>query len=55
MPSTNETTSSDKLLAFVANQYAEVAHNIRTAKAISNEDEKRLHEACKAFKAKFKA
>ena len=42
-------------LAFVANQYAEVAHNIRTAKAISNEDEKRLHEACKAFKAKFKA
>ncbi|HZT63475.1 MAG TPA: F0F1 ATP synthase subunit alpha [Burkholderiales bacterium] len=42
-------------LAFMANQYAEVAHNIRTAKAISNEDEKRLHEACKAFKAKFKA
>ncbi|HXI37441.1 MAG TPA: F0F1 ATP synthase subunit alpha, partial [Burkholderiales bacterium] len=42
-------------LAFVANQYAEVAHNIRTAKAISNEDEKRLHEACKAFKARFKA
>jgi F-type H+/Na+-transporting ATPase subunit alpha len=42
-------------LAFVANQYAEVAHNIRTAKAISNEDEKRLHEACKTFKAKFKA
>jgi len=42
-------------LAFVANQYAEVAHNIRTAKAISNEDEKRLHEACKTFKARFKA
>jgi F-type H+-transporting ATPase subunit alpha len=42
-------------LGFMARQYAEVAHNIRTAKAISNEDEKRLHEACKAFKAQFKA
>jgi hypothetical protein len=39
----------------MARHYAEVAHNIRTAKAISNEDEKRLHEACKAFKAQFKA
>jgi F-type H+-transporting ATPase subunit alpha len=42
-------------LGFMARHYAEVAHNIRTAKAISNEDEKRLHEACKAFKAQFKA
>ena len=42
-------------LEFVAHQYAEVAHNIRTAKMISPEDEKRLHEACKAFKAQFKA
>jgi hypothetical protein len=32
-----------------------VAHNIATAKAISEQDEKRLHEACKAFKAQFKS
>jgi len=42
-------------LGFVAGKYAEVAHNIRTAKLISPEDERRLHEACKAFKAQFKA
>jgi len=42
-------------LAFVAKEYAEVAHNVRTAKQISAEDERRLHEACKAFKAQFKA
>ncbi len=42
-------------LAFVENQYAAVAHNIRTAKVISPEDDKRMHEAAKAFKAQFKA
>jgi F-type H+-transporting ATPase subunit alpha len=42
-------------LAFVDKNYAEVAHNIRTSKAISGDDEKRLQEACKAFKAQFKA
>jgi F-type H+-transporting ATPase subunit alpha len=42
-------------LAFVARTYGEVAHNIRTAQAISSEDEKRLHDGCKAFKAQFKA
>jgi F-type H+-transporting ATPase subunit alpha len=42
-------------LAFVKQQYPEVPHNIATAKAISGDDEKRLHEACKAFKAQFKA
>ena len=42
-------------LGFVNQKYGEVAHNIRTAKSISPEDEKRLHEACKAFKAQFKA
>src|SRR5205814_446308 len=41
-------------LAFVAGQYGEVAHNIRTTKQMSDEDQKRLHEACRAFKAKFK-
>ena len=41
-------------LAFVDKDYPEVAHNIRTAKAISDEDQKRLHDACKAFKANFK-
>ena len=40
-------------LAYVAQRYAEVAHNIRTAKQMSDEDQKRLHEACKAFKAQF--
>ena len=42
-------------LAFVAKDYAEVAHNVRTTKQFSDEDQKRLHEACKAFKSKFKA
>jgi F-type H+-transporting ATPase subunit alpha len=42
-------------LAYVAKHYAEVAHNIRTAKQMSDEDQKRLNEACKAFKAQFKA
>jgi len=42
-------------LAFVKKQYPEVPHNVATAKAISGEDEKRLHEACKAFKTQFKA
>ncbi len=42
-------------LAFVDKQYAEVAHNIKTSKAISGEDEKRLQDACKAFKTQFKA
>jgi F-type H+-transporting ATPase subunit alpha len=42
-------------LDFLEKQYAEVAHNVRTAKAISQEDERRLHEAAKAFKTQFKA
>jgi len=42
-------------LAFVAKDYAEVAHNVRTTRAMSDEDQKRLNEACKAFKSKFKA
>jgi F-type H+-transporting ATPase subunit alpha len=42
-------------LAFLANQYAEVVHNVRTAKLFTPADEKRLHEAAKAFKAQFKA
>ncbi len=42
-------------LGFVDKSYGEIPHNIRTSKAISGEDEKRLHEACKAFKAQFKA
>jgi F-type H+/Na+-transporting ATPase subunit alpha len=42
-------------LAYVAKQYPEVAHNIRTHKAISDADQARLHEAAKAFKATFKA
>jgi F-type H+-transporting ATPase subunit alpha len=42
-------------LAFVEKTYGEVAHNIRTTKQMSDEDQKRLHEAAKAFKAQFKA
>ena len=42
-------------LDFLAQQYAEVIHNVRTAKVISKEDEQRLHAGCKAFKAQFKA
>ncbi len=42
-------------LAFVARTYAEVVHDVRTTKAISPESERRLSEACKAFKAQFKA
>jgi F-type H+-transporting ATPase subunit alpha len=42
-------------LAFVKKDYAEVAHNVRTAKQMSDEDQKRLHDACKAFKTRFKA
>ena len=42
-------------LAFIAKNYAEVAHGVRTDKAISTGNDARLHEACKAFKATFKA
>jgi F-type H+-transporting ATPase subunit alpha len=42
-------------LAFVTRNYAEVAHNIRTQKVISDDDLKRLGEAARAFKAQFKA
>jgi F-type H+-transporting ATPase subunit alpha len=42
-------------LAYVEQRYPEVAHNIRTTKAISDDDQKRLAEACKAFKAQFKS
>jgi F-type H+-transporting ATPase subunit alpha len=45
----------DELLAFVDKNYAELPHNIRTTKAISDDDQKKLHEAVKAFKAQFKA
>jgi F-type H+-transporting ATPase subunit alpha len=42
-------------LAFLDAKYAEIPHNIKTSKAISGDDEKRLHEAIKAFKSQFKA
>ena len=42
-------------LEFIAKEYPEVRHNIATSKAISDADQKRLHEAAKAFKARFKA
>jgi F-type H+/Na+-transporting ATPase subunit alpha len=42
-------------LAFLDSRYPEVPHNVRTQKAISDADQQRLHEACKAFKATFQA
>jgi len=42
-------------LAFLDSRYPEVPHNVRTQKAISDGDQQRLHEACKAFKATFQA
>ena len=42
-------------LGYIDKHYAEIPHNIRTSKAISGEDEKRLQEACKAFKSQFQA
>jgi F-type H+/Na+-transporting ATPase subunit alpha len=42
-------------LAFLDRSYAEVVHNVRTKLAMSDEDQNRLNEAAKAFKAKFKA
>ena len=45
----------EELLLFVDNNYAELPHNIRTTKAISDDDMKKLHDAVKAFKAQFKA
>jgi F-type H+-transporting ATPase subunit alpha len=44
----------EEFLAFVEKNFAEVVHNIRTAKAMSDEDQKRLHEAAKQFKTTFK-
>jgi F-type H+-transporting ATPase subunit alpha len=41
-------------LDYVQKNYSELPHNLRTRKAISPEDENRLHEACKALKALFK-
>src|SRR5881397_1053275 len=43
-----------EFLAFVDKNYAEVPHNIRTHKVISDSDSTRLHEAVKQFKATFK-
>ena len=42
-------------LVFLDQQYAEVVHNVRTAKTISQEDDRRLKEAATSFKAQFKA
>jgi F-type H+-transporting ATPase subunit alpha len=42
-------------LAFLEKSYGEIPHDIKTAKVISPENDKKLHEACKAFKAQFKA
>jgi F-type H+-transporting ATPase subunit alpha len=42
-------------LAFLDKNYGEVVHDVRTQKAISEPNDKRLHEAAKAFKAQFKA
>jgi len=43
-----------EFLAFVSKSYAEVEHNVRTTKELSDGDGKRLHEALKQFKATFR-
>jgi len=45
----------EQFLGFVDKSFPEVMHNIRTTKAMSDEDQKRLHEAAKQFKTTFKA
>ncbi len=42
-------------LGFLDQNYAELVHDVRNTKAIGGETEKKLHDACKAFKSKFKA
>jgi F-type H+/Na+-transporting ATPase subunit alpha len=42
-------------LTYLERSYGEILHDVGTAKVISPENDKRLHEACKAFKAQFKA
>jgi F-type H+-transporting ATPase subunit alpha len=44
-----------EFLAFIDQSYAEVPHNIRSSKDLSDADQKRLHEAAKQFKTVFKA
>jgi F-type H+-transporting ATPase subunit alpha len=44
-----------EFLEFVARDYPEIPHNIRTNQAISDSDNKRLTEAVKQFKSSFRA
>ncbi len=44
-----------EFLAFIAQTYPEVPHNIRTHRVISDADAERLHAAVKQFKTTFKA
>jgi F-type H+-transporting ATPase subunit alpha len=55
VPVTAARTFEQQWLAFVEKKYPEVAHNIRKTKMISDDDQKRLGEACLAFKKEFKA
>ncbi len=42
-------------LAYIEKSYPETIHDIRTTKQISDDVQKRLHDAAKAFKQQFKA
>jgi F-type H+-transporting ATPase subunit alpha len=44
-----------EFLTFIDQSYAEVPHNIRSSRDLSDADQKRLHEAAKQFKTVFKA
>jgi F-type H+-transporting ATPase subunit alpha len=44
----------EEWLGFVEKQYPEVPHDVRNTKDLSDEDQKRLHEAAKQFKTTFK-
>jgi F-type H+-transporting ATPase subunit alpha len=45
----------EEFLAFVYENYPDVPHDIDHTKNLPEAAEKKLHEAVKAFKAKFKA
>jgi F-type H+-transporting ATPase subunit alpha len=45
----------EEFIAYVAKEYPEVPHAIRQTKDLSDQNQERLKEACKAFKTRFHA
>ena len=44
-----------EFLAFVEKDFPDIVHNIENEKTISDETDKKLHDAAKKFKEQFKA